>query len=843
MLEFAPFPDNGNGEKFPPMSSPSQKRIVFLRSALRAALTAGAALVLVGAAVIFLALPASKNVPPAKVAPTKSAPAPSEPADVPAGEIVVVPVEEREALRPRSNGKKPTLSMLRPVKSTKLAFKFNFAVDNANSPEPGTNNAGWSWEYETVTRRVFHDESGESRSEETILRPKISGGVAEFNGAGMCSEEEFFNCDAFACAFEIADVRNLSPAVVFAFSGIHSGEPAFGRPGFFIKVTEDSVFLEAQETRERLVEANGLNLYEKEFKRIAVVNTPRGSSISVNGKVVARSKKFVSGTDENRFGVGIAFRLPQPPVGPRLVGFEKLKAKLKSIALFREPSGTPESSAVASASASGTAFGESSRAAKKSSAPASSSNRSAVAAGIRNAAGTLTDSSAGTPSKSAGTPTSKKIVAKKPVPSVVKTDDSPVDPKRRFIDGSTELHIACANGDVERVGRLLAAGAVPAAVDRISRTPLHRLCQNASSIAPGSFEKIAKMLVNAAPDLLHMRDRAGRAPIHNLCYSGDFDYARPLLALEKRQANIGDREGKTPLFFAVEAGDKDFVSFLLANGADCNIPSQAGVLPLETALANREPEIFGLLVGAGADVGRKNAEGSTPLHYICRFADEFGRENFRHAVAMLRPPALIALSVRDREGCIPVHYLCAAGEFDLAEVLIRREHRQVNVGDGGRRTPLFFAVSAGDLKFTRFLLSVGGDPNIVPSDGNAMLLVAAEKGREDLVGVLLDAGANPNVRNRAGRTPFLLLCAEGKPSETVLSKLIEKGASPKATDKARQNALHIACASGADPASVEFLVALGIDVNARDKEGLTPLDVAEGDCERTLRMFGARHGK
>lgn len=651
---------------------------------------------------------------------------------------------------------------------SELVFNADFSSDDA---APRLNPRKWRWEY---------------------LRgasPRVDGNarIAEFSAGGAVTENDVsFDCSAFLVTFEIASVKNVSPGagVVLGFSSVTDGNLA-ETPGFYVKVTTDSVAFESQETRETLVEARGLDLADGVFKRISVLNKPGASAIYVNGRRVALSKNFLAGNSEQRFRIGAVYGRPSR-ASPESYG--NLKARLRDLAVF-SGAGTPGVACEAS---------------------------------------------------------SKKIVRQRPetAPFAIVTDSSPVTAERRFFDGSTELHRACARGDIARVKRLLAAGAVPAGADRISRTPLHWLCQNASVIPLETFTQVAEALIAVDREVPFMCDYAGRAPIHVLCNDGEFAYACALISLDPRQVNFGDRENRTPLHCAVEAADEAFVDFLLQNGADGDAETVAGTTPLEIAFAQHNRTLAGRLLAAGANIGKKNSDGDTLLHRICRSVPEFGDDDFPKILAMLHPNTLGVLRSRDSDGKIPLHYLCAAGEFEFAKALILLDPRQINIPDKKKRTALIFAAGAGDDDFIGFLLAHGADVNVVSAAGNTPLTLAAEKGRFEMIKALLDAGADANAQNRAGFTPFLSLCARSEiPPKDVLVKLIEHGANPRATDRSWRNALHYAAAHGGKTRYIEFLVSLGIDMNARDKDGLMPLDVAKDEGAFALQAFGARSSK
>ncbi|MEU4623015.1 ankyrin repeat domain-containing protein [Actinoplanes sp. NPDC023801] len=72
-------------------------------------------------------------------------------------------------------------------------------------------------------------------------------------------------------------------------------------------------------------------------------------------------------------------------------------------------------------------------------------------------------------------------------------------------DGRVELHHAAAEGDLEKLSRLIGEGAEVAAVDRDLLTPLHMAC------LPGQLEAARRLLAAGAP--VDARDSYGNTPL------------------------------------------------------------------------------------------------------------------------------------------------------------------------------------------------------------------------------------------------------------------------------------------------------------------------------------------
>jgi ankyrin repeat protein len=108
--------------------------------------------------------------------------------------------------------------------------------------------------------------------------------------------------------------------------------------------------------------------------------------------------------------------------------------------------------------------------------------------------------------------------------------------------------------------------------------------------------------------------------------------------------------------------------------------------------------------------------------------------------------------------------------------------------------------------------------------------------------LLLDHGADPNLRNRNGASAILFAAGLGgmgrfaeydqkRGTEADMIEAVklclDRGADINAADDTGQIALHVAAAQRGDD-FIRFLVRSGAALDAADKQGRTPLDVALG---------------
>ena len=169
------------------------------------------------------------------------------------------------------------------------------------------------------------------------------------------------------------------------------------------------------------------------------------------------------------------------------------------------------------------------------------------------------------------------------------------------------------------------------------------------------------------------------------------------------------------------------------------------------------------------------------------------------------------------------------------------EGADVNTADARGETPLMYAATVGSVDAMRFLLDHGADPNLQNQFGSTALIWSATDIAK--VQLLLDHGANPNLASKRGRTP-LLVGAMSDQSAAIVRLLISKGADIQAKDVIKTTALK-AASFGNDTETIKLLLDAGLDPNAVDLPGLSPLMMAAGwngnlDAVKMLLAKGAK---
>ncbi|XP_061697062.1 ankyrin repeat domain-containing protein 50 [Syngnathoides biaculeatus] len=348
-----------------------------------------------------------------------------------------------------------------------------------------------------------------------------------------------------------------------------------------------------------------------------------------------------------------------------------------------------------------------------------------------------------------------------------------------------------------------------ASVNQLNSTDVPTLFVRAA--LEGSANLVQLLLTRGSEPLLS--DNQGQTPLTLASRQGHFDVLKVLLDWVR----IQDRQTATRM---LEHADND------------------GWTALRSAAWGGHSEAVRLLLDAGADVDRCDREGRTAL----RAAAWGGHEE----------TVLILLDYRaqvdkaDCKGRTPLIAAAYMGHHEVVEVLL--DHRaQVDLADRDGRTALSVAAlcvptAAGHQGYgevASLLLERGANPGHRDHDGMTPLLLAAYEGHDDMVELLLDAGADVDeTAGPVGDAPVAtavtpLLAAATMGHMNVVSRLLFWGAAVDAIDDEGRTALSLAAAQGSCEV-VRALLERGLDENHKDDLGWTPLHAAACEGHRAV---------
>jgi hypothetical protein len=198
----------------------------------------------------------------------------------------------------------------------------------------------------------------------------------------------------------------------------------------------------------------------------------------------------------------------------------------------------------------------------------------------------------------------------------------------------------------------------------------------------------------------------------------------------------------------------------------------------------RQLDAIDELLRRGADVNARRMDGARPIHLTN--GDYFYR-GWRNELRSWRvTPAQVMAHLKARGAAIDLPTACHTGDIERVRELLRQDSSLANkIGEHegyylGAGAPLANAAAVGRLDIVQLLLDHGADPNL-PEEQYApkgkALYAAVYNGHHDIAKLLLERGAFPNPPVESSGDA-LWVSREWRPDKRMEQLLISYGAKP-----------------------------------------------------------------
>lgn len=363
-------------------------------------------------------------------------------------------------------------------------------------------------------------------------------------------------------------------------------------------------------------------------------------------------------------------------------------------------------------------------------------------------------------------------------------------------------------------------------------------------------------------DLLDLEgvNNDGQTPLHYAANVENLHCLTKLIEkLGNRKVDPTDKNGRTPLFLAIQSNKLKHVKFLVKNGANLHHIDNNGVTPIIVACQTGNYPIIRTLVKAGANLNQRGSDGLTPLSisllskhqdiplYLLFNGAKLDNVNLegqlighiaalRGKIYVLRFLAEqgISLTSLNTQGAQPIHSAAAAGKIKILEFLasqgISLETPVLDTKSDSKQnkfshaTPIHLASMQGTREAVKWLLDNGANPEIKTHSGLNVLFSAlnntAVKSQE-LIHLFQDYLLTEDLKQVLPAINLAIVRDYVEPLEL----LYRMGIPISSKLEAGMTGLHIACQFGALN-STRFLLAHGAKWDALNDFGETPIELA-----------------
>ena len=411
------------------------------------------------------------------------------------------------------------------------------------------------------------------------------------------------------------------------------------------------------------------------------------------------------------------------------------------------------------------------------------------------------------------------------------------------------------------------------------------------------YTEIVEIFLEQTADINALYSESQRALLSQAVIAGNKEIVQQVLA-KKADTNVRGKDGRTPLYLAVLHGHIEIIHLLIDSGADIDTPetSSLGETPLIHAVRSDRLDIVELLLEKKADTQKTNNSGMTPLfiaaslNYVeiaqllvkqdqkidafdqaehqsplsraaqkghldivrillesnasTAFKNTKGQTPLALAAAAGRTTVVDVLlakgaivDAKSKSGSTALHEASLTGRLNVVTSLLEKEADPDCTNDCGQ-TPLFAAIENCHMNTSTLLLAGGANVNIYADMAfcPTPLLLAVCRGREDIVKLLLENGAERDPMDQSGQTPLSRAAEEGY--ESIVQLLIDNGANVNTKDNRRRSPLSWAAENGHDRVA-RLLLKGGAKLNPRGYDGYTPMGLARMnghvEVERVLK--------
>mmetsp|Transcript_48716 Transcript_48716/g.121686 ORF Transcript_48716/g.121686 Transcript_48716/m.121686 type:complete len:245 (+) Transcript_48716:410-1144(+) len=209
-------------------------------------------------------------------------------------------------------------------------------------------------------------------------------------------------------------------------------------------------------------------------------------------------------------------------------------------------------------------------------------------------------------------------------------------------------------------------------------------------------------------------------------------------------------------------GHSDIVLDLIEAGCDKDAPASNGWTPLLAAAAEGHTHVVRHLLSAGANIDASTKSGQTPLHLAATFGYP--------TIVNLLVSAGANVNASDASGWHALMEASAYGHGGIVFALIKAGANMEAADVAGNKTSLWLAAQRGHSAAVYHLVHAGARMEVRDCCGWTPLHISCFWGHEEVVSILLKAGANRFALAGGGAFP-----AFAQQSASSMFDLVDRG--------------------------------------------------------------------